>query len=135
MIQYSRLLLSMRGKSPLYQLHVHLEELAEFNEEGWSRTLGRLARMLPIHTDIKGVFVGGWLYDPALPTVSPRMAYIRRIAKDAGAEIFYSDVDKSGDALAKSPTRRKLFDEGKYVPKAYYMIWPRARLIECATSW
>ncbi|MGB4057998.1 MAG: hypothetical protein WBK77_07940 [Alphaproteobacteria bacterium] len=32
-------------------------------------------------------------------------------------------------AVEKSETRRKLVEEGKYLPKCYSMIWPRHSLI------
>jgi hypothetical protein len=39
-----------------------------------------------------------------------------------------SDFDIAS-ATARSPTRRKLYEAGKYVPISYTLLWPRERLL------
>ena len=73
------------------------------------------------------MFGASWFYDPVLATVSPRLGYLRDVPLNGGAKLFF--VEKGGAALANSlstsPTRRKLYEEGKYVPTTYMMAWGR----------
>jgi len=126
------LLIKSWGHTPFYSHHTHLSELEEFNPVDFIRCNIRLADMLELHREIKGVHCGSWLYDPALETVSPHLSYMRKLQLDNGALIFYAGVSIQGGALAKSKTRRALYEEGKYIPKSYHIIWPRQRLIAWA---
>jgi hypothetical protein len=128
----AKLALFHGGTRPYYRCHTHLLELDEFTPEGWHEMLLRVAEMLCLHPEIRGLCGGSWLYDPALQTVSPELAYIRQVPQDNGAFVFYQEVSIDGGALAKSAKRRALYDEGRYVPKSYSLVWPRASLIAWA---
>jgi len=127
-----KLLFESGGNRPWYQIHTHLSELDEFNPDGWNRTYVRIAKMLEKHVEIKGMFGGSWFYDPALESISPRLAYLRLIPQENGAHVFYSNDDLDGGALSTSPTRRSLFEKGEYLPKSYSLIWPREAMIDWA---
>jgi hypothetical protein len=88
-----------------------------------------MAEMLEFNPHIKGVSGGSWFYDPEIENVSPRLAYLRQRPQQRGAYVFYSHVDIDGGALSKSQTRRDLYDQGKYLPKAYFIVWPRQKVI------
>jgi len=128
-------LLSMKKNKPVFQLHVHPDDLGEFDEEGWRRTLGRLARMLVVNRKSRGIYGSSWLYDPALGNVSPKLEYISSLSRKAGGQFFHVGKDSSGDALVRSPTRRHLAAAGAYVPQSYAVIWPRNVIIEKCRSW
>lgn len=121
----SRVYLEAGGRRDFYQVHTHLLELSAFNPEGWDTMFRWLAEMMEINRHVRGLFCSSWLYDPALSTVSPRLAYMHDQARAKGASILYSSVTPDTGALAKSATRRKLYEEGKYTPKTYVIIWPR----------
>lgn len=127
-----RLLLTSGGNSNWYQIHTHLAEREEFSPEGWDLCYLRIARMMERHPNIRGMFGGSWFYDPALATVSPRLSYLRARPQANGALVFYSNDDPNGGALSTSETRRELYAQGKYMPKAYALIWPRQPMIAWA---
>jgi len=83
---------------------------------------------------IKGVYGTSWYYDPKVEEVSPKLAYIREIGKRFEVRFFYMGTNEHciNDATLKSPTRRKLFQEGKYLPTNYLLIVPRRKLIQAA---
>lgn len=112
-----------------YQMHVYLRQLGEFTPEGWTRTLRRTAGLLEANPAVKGVFGSAWLYDPALGRISPRLAHVRELALQSGAVPFRIGPDLTGGALARSPTRRRLIEQGRYRPMTYLMVWPRRELI------
>lgn len=129
------LMMRLRTNKDSCQLHVHPDELDEFDEAGWRRTLGRIARMLARNPTGRSVYGSSWLYAPELAKTSPRLGYIRAIAIEAGGEPFLVGIDRSGDALETSPTRRRLFETGAYVPCTYAMIWRRDVIITLAGQW
>jgi hypothetical protein len=127
--QVAKALIECGGNGPFYEIHTHLSELEEYDAEGWDRSYLRMAEMLEINPHIKGVSGGSWFYDPEIENVSPRLAYLRQRPQQRGSYVFCSHVDIDGGALSKSQTRRDLYDQGKYLPKAYFIVWPRQKVI------
>lgn len=127
-------LLRTRGFHPFYSLHLDSRRLEEFNPDGWDRTYVRIAELLALHPEVKGVFGTAWFYDPQLETISPHLPYLRqrRVAGGARAFRYGSHPDAIHDALAKSATRRRLHAEGRYLPTGYYVVWPRDDLLHWA---
>jgi hypothetical protein len=117
------------GNGPLYEMHTHLSELEEFDADGWDRSYIRMGEMLELNPRVRGVWSGSWYYDPEIERISPRLAYLRQRPQQRGAYVFYSNVDLNGGALSKSRTRRDLHERGKYLPKAYVIVWPRRKVL------
>lgn len=126
----------MRGFSPFYQTHMDMRWLHEFNPVGRNDCFIRISQMLKINPNIKGVFGASWYYDPFLENISPRLNYIRNVPEKNGAKLFKlgSSTSDINNSTAKSKTRKRLFEEGKYKPTGYLMIWPRKELIKWAAS-
>ncbi len=131
-LRFAGLLLSSGGHSHWYQIHTHLSELEDFNPEGWDDCYVRIADMLALNPQIRGMWGGSWFYDPALEKVSPRLAYLRKIPQENGALVLYSNVDIKGGALSKSAARKKAYESGEYLPKSYSLIWPRKPMMAWA---
>ena len=132
--EFAQLLLASGGNRHWYQIHTHLSELEDFNPDGWNRCYLRLADMLALNPTVRGMWGGSWFYDPALEEVSPRLAYLRKVPQENGAFLFFSNVDIASGALSKSDSRNKAYQEGKYLPKAYALIWPRLQLLAWAAA-
>lgn len=126
------LIFRLGGKECYYQSHVHIPLLSEFNEKGWYKAYIRIGELLKRNKRVKGVFGTAWFRDPQLEKISPNLIYLRKLPLENGAQFFDMGKDTSGNAFAKSKTRRKLYDEGKYIPHGYLMIWPRRELIKWA---
>jgi hypothetical protein len=121
------------GFQPFYELHMHVSQRKNFNAEGWLASYRKIAELLELNSNVRGVSCASWWYDPQLETISPRLAYLRNIPYENGAKIFYVQADKTAvyGAIDKSESRRQLFKAGTYIPKIYMMIWPRQAL----SSW
>ena len=126
------LLFVTRGNAPFYHLHIHLDLLDDFNAEAFAECHARIVEMLERHPEMKGIIGSSWLVDPALEKVSPQHVFIRKQRQDNGGWVFRVGVDIHGGALAKSATRRRLYEEGKYVPTAYLAVWTRNKMIAWA---
>ena len=122
-----------QGFKPFFAIHTHTLMLEDFNEEGWLETYNRLAELLAVNPGVKGWLSASWFLDPALETISPHLAHLRKVPVDNGAALFFVGEENrsSSGALATSKTRRRLFTEGKYVPAVYMRAWPR----KSAISW
>lgn len=115
------------GFKPFIQIHTHLSFLDDFNEEGWNECYRCCADLYRVRPDLLGMYGSSWFYDPALAGISPRLDYLREIPVRGGAQLIF--VEEGGEALdnalSTSPSRRKLHDEGKYMPRSYMMAWGR----------
>lgn len=127
-------LTKMKKKYPYYQIHTDSRCLNEFNPVGWDKCYIRIAEMLKINPDIKGLFGGSWFYDPVLEKISPRLSYLRKVPISNGAKIFRVGPSESDikNATATSKTRYELYQKNIYIPTGYIMIWMREKLIEWA---
>ncbi len=114
------------GFAPFFELHAHPQSLNHFNEQGWLATYRILADLLEANPTTRGVFSASWFLDPAIAEVSPRLAYLRETPARHGAVHIFNHIDEQGTsgALATSPSRRGLFEQGKYKPCIYTRIWP-----------
>ncbi len=110
------------------------ELLSEFNEIGWQEFYIRVAELMKINTSIKGIYGGSWFFDPDLEEISPRLSYLRKIPIENGGRFFYTGSNEHDIKLStlKSKTRKKLYQEGKYLPKSYLLIWSRTKLLAWA---
>ena len=131
-LRFLKLLVSSGGRRGFYQSHTDSPDLEDFNEEGWHRCYLMIAEMLERNPEIKGMFGASWFYDPQLAEVSPRLMYLQRVQLEGGAQMFHLCEDHSGNALAKSKSRIKLYEDGKYRPQEYLIVWPRKEMIKWA---
>lgn len=124
------------GFKPLFEIHTHLSYLDEFNEEGWNECYRCCADLYAVHPKVLGMQGGSWFYDPALADISPRLGYLRDVPQQGGAWLLFTSSGEQSvhDATSTSPTRKKLYDEGKYQPKNYTLIWSRATQLNWAKT-
>lgn len=124
------LLFELKGQGPLLRPHVHLANVDTFNRAGWDRAYQVIGEILKMNPHVRGLMRSSWFLDPALSRISPHLSYLREVPVENGATIFYAGTEGSeSGALSKSKSRRRLFDRGCYVPRVYYLVWPRQRLI------
>jgi len=129
-------LTNMKGNSPFYHVHLDIRWVKDFNQAGWYRFFQLLAEMLIKNPNVKGVFGSSWFYDPQLEKISPGLLFLRKIPELGGAKIFKwagTDMDIE-NATCKSERRKKLYEEGKYLPMSYVFIWSRNDLIRWADN-
>lgn len=119
------------GFRPFFCLHAHPLALHDFNPEGWRDSYHRLADLLAANPRVRGVTSASWFLDPNLPAISPHLAYLRDVPEQAGAKFFFSAFDSHGEsgALAKSATRRVLFEQARYLPAVYLRVWLRGDVL------
>jgi hypothetical protein len=119
------------GFRPLYEMHMDARLILDFNSSGWITCYQRIGELMESHSQVRGVFGSSWWFDPAVSTVSPRLAFLREMPLAHGARVFQMTPDKQSviDAVANSPQREKLVKEGKYRPRKHALIWARKDLL------
>lgn len=124
------------GFSPYFQVHTSDKHLKEYNEQGWDRCYKHAAALLELNPQFKGIFGSSWFYDPEIEKISPRINYLRSRQLKNGAMSFFMSQDKGSEDLATrtSPTRKQLFDAGKYQPKKFMLIWPKKEILAWAKT-
>jgi len=92
-----------------------------------------MAGMLELNPDVKGVAGVSWFYDPQVALISPHLAYLLT-PTHYGAFLarMGSDRHHIENAIVRSSVRRRLYEEGRYLPTCYLLAWPRRALIAWA---
>ncbi|WP_372628155.1 hypothetical protein [Arsukibacterium sp.] len=129
-VNFLRVLAEARGNKPVCRLHIHLSEIKQLTAAGWRQTCLQLAELLLLNPQLKGVVGACWFYDPAITTVSPRLAFISQLLSEMQASWFYSHAEgESSGAFSRSATRQHAYAAGQYKPKNYVIFIPRRRLL------
>lgn len=117
------------GARPFFEIHAHKFYMEEFNEQGRNECYRCCAELYALYPRVRGMTAGSWFYDPAVAAISPHLAYLREVPERGGAVALFNVFDEGSkrNALARSATRRRLFEEGRYRPATYTLVWPRAR--------
>lgn len=122
------------GFRPLYEMHWDRRLARQFNESDYNRTYRRVADMLALHPQVKGVFGASWWLDPAVEQIAPEFSFLRRVPEAEGARVFRVGPDAAAtrDAITFSKRRRALYEAGQYQPCRYMLVWERRDLLDWA---
>ena len=121
-----------RHSGPFLFSHFHDEHREKFSPEGRIATFKIIAQLMTARTEFKALVGTAWYLDPEVASISPHLAYVRALPEENGAYFFRGQPEIHRGAFT-SKTRRRLYEEGKYVPRPYTMVWPRERLISWAS--
>ena len=130
------LLWTLKNNRRLYETHNEDRRTnPHFLEQGWRQFYEEMAERLEVEPHISGIFAGSWFWDPRVAEISPKFAYLRSLPESGGASFFFLYKDNTSNHVALQDKKRKRFyDEGKYIPSSYLMIWPRSALLQWANS-
>ena len=117
-----------------FRVHTESRYLDEFNEPGWTECYREVADLLKLHPHIRGMAATSWFYDPQLSAISPRLAYLPDLPMQYGARRVAHGTTEFDikSATATSPTRRELYEQGKYTPVCHSILWDRDDMIRWA---
>lgn len=123
-------------QSNWFRVHTESRYLEEFNESGWTECYREVTELLKLHPHIRGMAATSWFYDPQLTEISPRLAYLPELPVRNGArQIAHGTTGfEIKSATATSPTRRKLYEQGRYMPVCYSVLWHREDMIRWSES-
>jgi len=130
------LLWTLKNNRCLYETHNEDRRTnPHFLEQGWRELYQEMAERLEGEPHIAGVFAASWFWDPRIAEISPKFAYLRALPESGGASFYFLREDNTSNHVAlQNKKRKRLYDEGKYIPSSYVMIWPRSALLQWANS-
>jgi hypothetical protein len=115
--------------------HLRASELDRFRVENIQAAALAQADLLALNPQLTELRTASWLLDPALEEVSPHLCWLREWLVDGGG----ASLEPTGtpdhvveNALATSRTRRRLYEEGRYAPQAYEVVWLREEMVRWA---
>lgn len=120
-----------RAYGTWFRIHTDIRYLKEFNEYGWDQCYIRIADLLERRPNIRGMVGTSWFYDPKLLEISPRLGYLQQRPLERGAFRLRHGSSKIDieRATSKSKVREMLYEEGKYLPVSYSILWPRESMV------
>ncbi|PKN65546.1 MAG: hypothetical protein CVU54_18800 [Deltaproteobacteria bacterium HGW-Deltaproteobacteria-12] len=126
-----------RGSRPWVRGHLDSRFIKEYNQQVSDTTYCRLAEFVERKKEIAGYVGTTWFFDPKVAEVSPRLAWLQDLPRERGAFFLQHGADTTdiNFAMKMSESRRRLYKDGKYIPKVYSMLWPREELISWARKY
>ena len=128
------LLIRPFGTRYFFQHHLHSSLLERFDESGRLKMYRLVAALLDANQNHKGFCGTSWFYDPQLTKISPRLSYLADYPLAYGARRFHLGQDLTGSAIARSATRARLHEEGRYEPQSYMLVWPKKPMVRHVES-
>ncbi len=128
------------GLKPFYETHIAVNSdnplrfFRKYNQEARARTYRNVAACLERNPQYRGLMTASWWFDPQLQKISSALASLGEVMLQNGAILLREGRTSwaRNTALNNSPARQKLYDEGKYFPTNYFVVWPRDSLIAWA---
>jgi hypothetical protein len=121
---------------PWFRSHLDSDYLLEFSAKGWDKYYMRVAELLRARPHVRGLVGTCWFHDPRLADISPRLAFLSTTLESRGAFLMRHrsssfDIEMATKAC---PNRRRLYQEKKYLPTSYSMMWGRRALLAWAQT-
>jgi len=130
------LYLRMRGLGPVFFSHLSPRRATpSLREDEANRSYYRMAKSLELQPSIKGFAACSWFRSPGTHRVSPHLAWLSQVILDHGGLVVESGpVEPDCGVLARSETRRRLYEAGKFRPTRGLVLWPRDAMIGWAAA-
>jgi hypothetical protein len=126
----------MHGLRPVFFSHLNPRRPQQpLDEHEANRSYHRMARAMALQPEVRGFAACSWFRSPSTHRASPRLAWLSTVFIENGGLVVDAgrDSEDSG-ALARSATRRHLYETGKFVPRRGLVMWPRSAMIEWADA-
>ncbi len=135
--QVVKYLAKLGGLGPAFVPHLNAmrKDRAALVERETNRSWYRMAQSLRLQPHVRGLVASSWLHSPDTMRVSPHMTGFSRALLDNGALVIrHHRVDPDCGVFYRSPERKKLYDEGQFIPTHGMVIWPRKEMLAWADA-
>ena len=126
----------MKGLGPTVEMHLPPLKNQRFTKEASDQSHQLMAEVVRLQPEIKGISGSSWYCDPKALEISPHLAFVRELFCQNGGFVHKLGPTSgaSRKALLKSERRRRMYEQGSYVPTDYARYWARDALIEWSTE-
>lgn len=135
--QVARYLVKLGGLGPAFVPHLNAmrKDRAALVERETNRSWYRMAQSLRLQPHIRGLVASSWLHSPDTMRVSPHMTGFSRALLDNGALLIrHHRADLDCGVFYRSPERKKLYEDGQFIPTHGMVIWPRKEMLAWADA-
>jgi hypothetical protein len=124
----------MHGLAPVFFSHLNPRRAERsLVEIEANRSYYRMAQALEMQPHILGFGACSWFRSPGVHRVSPHLAWLSAVfVENGGLVVEAGRDDPDSGVLARSATRRTLYQSGKFVPTRGLVMWPREAMIAWA---
>ena len=127
------ILRNSRGVSPFCELHTNVFMRHYFSAEGWEYCFRLLPAVFRSYAKLRGLMASSWIFDPKVAEISPNLEFVRATGLRWGGRFIRINLAANPtDALAMSPKRKALFENGDYVPTVYALLLPKSAILRHA---
>ena len=130
-------LFKLGGLGPVFVPHLNAtrKDRAALLERETNSSWYRMAQSMKRQPAIRGLVTSSWLHSPDTMRVSPHMTGFSRALLDNGALLIRHHIaDLDCGVFYRSPERKKLYDDGQFVPTHGLVIWPRKEMLAWADA-
>jgi hypothetical protein len=126
----------MHGLRPVFFCHLNRRRPSRsLREDEALRSYFRMAEAMREQREIRGFAACSWFRSPATHAVSPRLAWLSRVFVENGGMVLDAGYEEPNcGVLTASPTRRRLYDEGRFRPRRGLVMWPRDAMLHWAAQ-
>ncbi len=119
---------------PLYESHWDRRLARQFTEHDYNLCYLRVAELLELNAEVRGMFGASWWFDPHVRAIAPELEFLRRVPEENGARIFRVGQREAAlrDATTFSRKRREMYERGEYTPERFMLVWARKDLLAWA---
>ena len=126
----------MGGLGPVFFSHLNPRRITRaLREDDANRSYYRMATSIELQPAIKGFAACSWFRSPATHRVSPHLAWLSEVFRENGGLVVESGpAEPDCGVLARSETRRRLYESGQFTPTRGLVLWPRDAMIAWAAA-
>lgn len=122
------------GFKPLYESHWDRRLIRRFRPEEYDLCYVRIAHLLQLNPQMRGMFGSSWWFDPIINEIAPELLFLRQTPIENGARVFRVGTDAGAvrDAIQFSKKRKALYESGRFTPCRYMLVWARDDMLAWA---
>lgn len=125
------------GLAPAFVPHLSAtrKDRVALVERETNRSWYRMAQSMQLQPEIRGLVASSWLHSPDTMQATPHMIAFSRAPLENGALVVrHHRADLECGVFYRSPERKKLYEEGRFVPTHGLVIWPRKEMLAWAEA-
>ena len=123
------------GPAFVPHLNATRKDRAALIERETNRSWYRMAQSMKLQPQIVGLVASSWLHSPDTMRVSPHLTAFSQALLDGGALVIrHHRADLECGVFHRSPERKKLYEDGDFIPTHGMVIWPRKEMLAWADA-
>ena len=127
-------IVARRGFGPLFFAHLTIcRRVHALMPKDALQSYALMAGAMALQPEIKGLITASWFHSPDTFRVSPHLSWLNDVfLQNGGIVATIGDAELDCGVFARSPERRRAYQEGRFKPTIGLIVWPREEMIRWA---